>query len=227
VVEGVPLINPLWSKNCPIGQNCEPYFNPAAFMRPVKGQLGSAPRSFDGARGPTQHFLDLSIQKNFSLGGDGKRRLQVRIDAINAFNHPIFRIGRLEDAGEIFAAPNEGLLSNADYDAWAAAVPGRPARATPAGAATLARINAIVTSNRIPGTNSLVPNFFHIQLPQGFHSLVASGKYDRYYDSRRFQALSDASVVHARPLGIPGCDGRAFWLHSKVYPDCLKALLLR
>ena len=174
VVPGVPLINPLWSPKCPIRETCEPYFNPAAFMRPIKGQLGNAPRSFDGARGPSQHFLDLSIQKNFSLGGEGKRRLQVRIDAINAFNHPIFRIGRLEDAGEIFAAPNEGLLSNADYDAWAAAVPGRPARTTPAGAATLAQINSIVTGNRIPGTTSLQPNFFHIRLPQGFHSLVAN-----------------------------------------------------
>jgi hypothetical protein len=172
VVPGVPLINPRWNANCPIGQGCEPYFNPAAFMRPVKGTLGNAPRSFDNARGPTQHFLDLSIQKNFPLGGEGKRRLQLRVDAINVFNHPFFRIGRLEDAGEIFAAPNEGTLSNAEYDAWAAAVPGRPARNTPAGAATLAQINQIVISNRIPGTQSLRPDFFHVRLPEGFFSIA-------------------------------------------------------
>ena len=171
VISGVSLINPLWSSKCPTGANCEPYFNPAAFMRPIKGTLGNAPRSFDNARGPTQHLFDLSIQKNFSLGGEGKRRLQVRIDAINAFNHPFFRIGRLEDAGEIFAAPNEGLLSNGEYDLWAAAVPGRALRTTPAGAATLAQINSIVTGNRIPGTTSLRPDFFRIQLPTGFFSL--------------------------------------------------------
>src|SRR5207249_5659578 len=100
VVPGAPLINPRWSRNCPIGQLCEPYFNPAAFERPVKGTLGTAPRTFDHARGPTQQFLDLALRKDFPLGKEGKRRLQLRIDAINAFNHPIFRIGRLEDAGE-------------------------------------------------------------------------------------------------------------------------------
>jgi hypothetical protein len=175
VAPGVPLINPRWSPSCPIQQNCEPYFNPAAFMRPLKGTLGNAPRSFDNARGPTQQFLDLSIQKNFPIGKEGKRRLQVRIDAINAFNHPIFRIGRLEDAGEIFAAPNEGLLTNAEYDAWRNFDPtNRPARTTAAGAALMTRINQTVINNRIPGTQSLRADFFSIRLPEGFHSLVAN-----------------------------------------------------
>jgi len=174
IVPGVPLLNPKWSPNCPIGQACEPYFNPAAFMRPVKGTLGNAPRTFDGARGPTQQFLDLSIQKNFPIGKEGKRRLQLRVDAINVLNHPIFRIGRLEDAGEIFAAPNEGLLSNADYDAWAAFAAGRPARSTAAGAALLAQVNQIVIQNRIPGTQSLVADFFHVRLPEGFFSMNAN-----------------------------------------------------
>jgi len=171
IVSGVALKNPRWSRSCPIGQLCEPYFNPAAFTRPFKGTLGNAPRTFDGARGPTQQFLDLSLQKNFAIGNDGNRRLQLRVDAINVLNHPFFRIGRLEDAGEIFAAPNEGTLSNADYDAWAAFIPGRPARSTPAGAATLAQINQIVISNRIAGTQSLRADFFHIPLPEGFFSL--------------------------------------------------------
>ncbi len=174
VVQGLPLINPLWNRNCPIGNLCEPYFNPAAFMRPIKGTLGSAPRSFDNGRAPTQHFLDLAIQKNFPIGKEGKRRLQLRIDAINAFNHPFFRIGRLEDAGEIFSAPNEGLLTNGEYDAWAAAVAGRPARTTPAGAALMTQINQTIINNRIPGTQSLRADFFSIRLPQGFHSLVAN-----------------------------------------------------
>ncbi|PYQ49274.1 MAG: hypothetical protein DMF78_18790, partial [Acidobacteria bacterium] len=75
LVPGVPLRNPLWSNDCPVGQQCEPYFNPAAFMRPEKGQFGNAPRTLDQARWPTQQFLDLSLQKNFEMGG--KRRLQL------------------------------------------------------------------------------------------------------------------------------------------------------
>ncbi len=171
VVSGVPLLNPNWSRACPIGAGCEPYYNPAAFERPLKATLGNAPRTFDGARGPTQRFLDLSAQKNFSLGGEGKRRLQFRVDAINVFNHPVFRTGRLEDAGEIFAAPSESTISNAEYDAWAAAASGRPARSAAQGAATLAQINAIITSARIPGTGTLSRNFFHIRLPAGFYSM--------------------------------------------------------
>jgi hypothetical protein len=96
------------------------------------------------------------------------------VDAINAFNHPIFRMGRLEDSGEIFTAPNEGLITNAEYDAWAAAVAGRPGRTTPAGAALLAQINQIVTSNRIPGTQALRPDFFHVRVPEGFFSMSAT-----------------------------------------------------
>jgi hypothetical protein len=174
VVPGVPLINPRWSRDCPIGQLCEPYFNPAAFMRPIKGELGTAPRTFDSARGPTTHTLDLSVQKNFPIGKDGKRRLQIRVDAINVLNHPIFRIGAIEDAGEIFAAPTEGTLSNGEYDAWAAAAPGRPARTTPAGAALMAQINQIVINNRIPGSQSLRRDFFRVRVPEGFFSMNAN-----------------------------------------------------
>ena len=175
IVSGVPLINPRWSRSCPVDQGCEPYFNPAAFMRPIKGQLGNAPRAFDQARMPTQHFLDLSVQKNFNLGNDNKRRLQLRVDAINAFNHPIFRAGRLEDSGEIFAAPNEGLLSNAEYDAWATfASATRPARTTAAGTALLAQINQVITNNRIPGTTALRPDFFHVPVAEGFFSQNAN-----------------------------------------------------
>jgi hypothetical protein len=112
------------------------------------------------------------MQKNFPLGKDSKRRLQFRVDAINVFNHPIFRMGTLEDAGEIFAAPTEGLLNNNEYDAWANFSPAtRPARTTAAGAALLAQINQVITSNRIPGTQALRRDFFHVPVPEGFFSM--------------------------------------------------------
>jgi hypothetical protein len=170
LVPGVPLKNPLWSKSCPVGQICEPYFNPAAFMRPAKGTLGNAPRTIDGARWPTQHFLDLSIQKNFEMGKGGKRKIQFRVDAINVLNHPVFKFGRDSDNSEIFALPNELVLSTAEFNAWAA-FNQRPGAGTPAGDAARALADSIVVAGRIPGTTALQPDFFRVQLPQGFHSM--------------------------------------------------------
>jgi len=184
VVPGVPLLNPRWSRSCPTGAGCEPYFNPAAFMRPAKGTLGNAPRTFDNARSPVQHFLDLSIQKNFPFG-EGKRRLQVRVDFINAFNHPIFRVGRLEDAGEIFTLPSEQTISNAEYDNWRNFDPNnRPARTTPAGTATLAQINALITGSFVTGTQTLPKDFFRVRLPEGFFSTNANS-----FDIRTLEGL--------------------------------------
>ena len=167
LVPGVPLRNPLWSRDCPVGQLCEPYFNPAAFMRPEKGTLGNAPRTLDKARWPTQQFLDLSLQKNFEMGG--KRRLQLRVDAINVLNHPVFKFGRDADNGEIFAFPNEALLTTAEYNAWAD-FNRRPRAGTPEGDALRGIADGIVVSGRLPGTTVLVPGFFHVRLPEGFHS---------------------------------------------------------
>jgi hypothetical protein len=174
VVSGVPLLNPNWNRSCPIGAGCEPYYNPSAFMRPIKGELGNAPRTFDGARSPAQQFLDLSIQKNFPLGRDGRRRLQFRVDAINAFNHPVFRTGRLEDAGEIFTTPTEANITTGEYDTWARFSSTRPARTTPEGAALLTQINAILAGSRVAATNTLRPDFFHVQLPAGFFTRDAN-----------------------------------------------------
>jgi outer membrane receptor protein involved in Fe transport len=174
LVPGVPLKNPLWSEYCPIGTSCEPWFNPAAFTRPVKGEFGNAPRTIDAARWPTQHTFDLSLQKNWKLGGEGRRKLQLRADAINAFNHKIFSFGRDSDNGEIFAAPSEALLSNADYDNWAKYSPTtRPARSTAEGKALLAQINAMIASyntNTLPGSTAIVlpRDFFAVPVPQGF-----------------------------------------------------------
>jgi hypothetical protein len=175
LVLGVPLINPNWDRSCPTGQNCEPYFNPSAFMRPAKGTLGTAPRAFDNARAPTQHTFDMALKKDFALGPDAKRRLEFRVDFINAFNHPFFRMGRLEDSGEIFALPNEATISNAEYDAWRNFDPAnRPLRTTPEGVVRLAQINALVTGARVTGTQTLPRNFFNVPLPNGFFSRNAN-----------------------------------------------------
>jgi hypothetical protein len=91
ILAGASLLNPNYTRSCPAGTGCEPYVNPAAFMRPALGVLGTAPRTLDGVRGPWQKYFDGSIQKSFRLG-EGKRRLQFRVDALNVFNHPTFAV---------------------------------------------------------------------------------------------------------------------------------------
>jgi carboxypeptidase family protein len=171
LVPGVSLYNPRFSWDCALGPTCEPYFNPAAFMRPVKGALGNAPRTLDQARWPTQEFFDLSIQKNFGLGKT--RRLQIRVDAINVFNHPVFKFGRDSDNGEIFALPAEGVLSTAQFNAWAD-FNNKPRAGTAEGDRLRALADQVVINGRMPGSQVLRPDFFHVPLPEGFHSLDAN-----------------------------------------------------
>ena len=139
VVPGVPQVNPLYTRSCPIGNTCQPYLNPSAFERPVLGQLGNAPRTLDGVRGPWQRYLDLSIQKNFALGE--KRRLQFRVDFLNAFNHPTFRVGPNNTFTDFVSQPNGGAISTGDYNTWAGAN-NQPLAATPEGAAQLTGYSA-------------------------------------------------------------------------------------
>jgi hypothetical protein len=190
LVPGVPLLNPLWKRDCPTGSSappsgCEPFINPAAFMRPVKGTLGNAPRSLD-VRSPRQEYFDFSLSKDFPMpfiGGEGKRRINFRIDLINAFNHPNFRYNNTgntpfglgtfptEITTEAVSGVNQPITA-AEYNTWAA-FNGQPAATTPAGAAQLATIRANVNATRQPGplgaqTGNLPLNFFHVPLPQGF-----------------------------------------------------------
>lgn len=186
IVPGVPLKNPLWKRDCPTGNGCEPFINPAAFMRPVKGQLGNAPRSLD-IRPPRQEFFDFSLSKDFAwpfLGGsEGRRRINFRVDLINAFNHPNFRYNNTgntpfglgtfptELTTEVVGGVTQPITI-AEYNTWAT-FNGRPLAATPEGAALLAVIRSNVNAVRLPprsgSTSGALPlDFFHVPLPQGF-----------------------------------------------------------
>jgi hypothetical protein len=62
------------------------FINPAGFSQPAPGDFGSCrPRMFHG---PGAEDVDLSIFKGFSLGGD--RKVEIRGEFFNAFNHPNF-----------------------------------------------------------------------------------------------------------------------------------------
>ncbi len=190
LVPGVSLRNPLWKRDCPTGSaappsGCEPFINPAAFMRPVKGTLGNAPRTLD-IRSPRQEFFDFSISKDFPFpfaGNEGKRRINFRVDLINAFNHPSFRYNNTgntpfglgtfptEITTEAVAGVNQPITA-AEYNTWAT-FNGQPLSTTPAGAALLAQIRGNVNATRQTGplgaqSGGLPLDFFHVPLPQGF-----------------------------------------------------------
>ncbi|HWS89680.1 MAG TPA: TonB-dependent receptor [Pyrinomonadaceae bacterium] len=178
IVEGVPLRNPRWTRDCPIGAagpgNCEPYINPAAFMRPVKGQLGNAPRTLD-IRPPRQEYFDFSLSKDFPwpFAGNERRRINFRVDLINAFNHPNFRYNNTgntpfglgtfpteltnENVGGV-AQP----ITQAEFNTWVAFDPANRS------SATLAQVRALVNATRPSGTGPLPLDFFHVRLPEGF-----------------------------------------------------------
>lgn len=168
LVEGVSLVNPLWDRNCPIGTLCEPYVNPAAFIRPPKGELGNAPRTLDSVRAPRQEYFDFSIQKNFKwpfADAEGKRRINFRMDMINAFNHPNFRLANSSGTAGFTNNPSEALLAQSDINAWLAANPGRTA--------TLTQVNNLIINSRLP-SGALPLNFYSVQVPQGFATRTAN-----------------------------------------------------
>jgi hypothetical protein len=186
IVPGVPIKNPLWDPKCRVGTaggatggGCEPYINPAAFMRPIKGQLGNAPRTLSITE-PFRKYFDLSIQKDFMLpwlgGKDRKTKLNIRIDALNLFNLPNFYFNSRGNTpfgmgtfptefngSECLAAPNlpntstctaataqrSSVLSAAEYDAWAN-VNGQPLSSTTAGQTILGSIRSMVNAFRLP-----------------------------------------------------------------------------
>jgi hypothetical protein len=162
LINGVPLRNPLYSSSCSIGAGCEPFINPAAFMRPPKGSLGGSPRSLD-IRSPMQEYFDVSIQKSFNMpfvGNDGKRRIQLRMDLINAFNHANFRYNNTGNTPFGFGTlPSEALFTQAELTSWLAANPGRTA--------TLTDVNNLIINSRLP-SGAIPLNFFSVPVPEGF-----------------------------------------------------------
>jgi len=168
IVPGVPILNPRYSyDNCSVGNVCEPYINPAAFMRPAKGSLGNAPRTLD-VRAPMQEYFDFSVQKSFGFpfDGDSHRKINFRVDLINAFNHPNLRYTNTGNTPPAFGGlPNEALLAQADINAWNSFSAGR--------SATLAQVNNLIVNSRL--TSGALPlDFFHIQLPEGFATTNAN-----------------------------------------------------
>jgi hypothetical protein len=88
-VAGATAITPTWRED-PFRRS---YFDPLSFMVPgseAAPRIGNTPRSLGDARSPVTSTLDLSGSKNVRLLRDGKLTLQLRADAFNILNHPVF-----------------------------------------------------------------------------------------------------------------------------------------
>ena len=62
--------------------------NPDSFVMPAVGSAGIGNRFY--LRVPRVHNHDISFFKNFPVGKEGARRLQLRVEMFNAFNHTQF-----------------------------------------------------------------------------------------------------------------------------------------
>jgi outer membrane receptor protein involved in Fe transport len=70
------------------------FANPDVFQMPAPFTLGDAPRTISTVRSPLSFTSDLSLIKEFPLSrAHEAMNLELRIEAHNAFNHPLFSMG--------------------------------------------------------------------------------------------------------------------------------------
>jgi len=66
-------------------------FNTGAFAPPTRAEFGIGNAPKDVLRGPGINFFDVSMFKTIPLDTDGKRRIQLRFEFYNFFNHASFQ----------------------------------------------------------------------------------------------------------------------------------------
>jgi hypothetical protein len=66
------------------------FLDPNAFGRPAAYTFGNAPRTMSQTRGPGLKNVDLSLFKNVYFDRERNRRLEIRAEAFNLSNTPIF-----------------------------------------------------------------------------------------------------------------------------------------
>jgi hypothetical protein len=80
------------------------YLNPAAYAPPRAGQWGNAGRNT--ITGPAQFTLNASITRTFRWGD--RLNADLRIDATNVLNHPVFPSWNTVITSGQFGLPNPG-----------------------------------------------------------------------------------------------------------------------
>ncbi len=92
------------------------FSNPQVFQQPAPFTLGSMPRTISYVRTPLTFTSDLSVGKQFLLSSAREGiNLELRLEAQNAFNHPLFSTGSPGPYGSStlnVGDPSFGVLSN-------------------------------------------------------------------------------------------------------------------
>ncbi len=97
--------NAFGDSTLPAGERTvERWFNTDAFTQPAPGTFGTSGKGI--GRGANLINFDLSLLRNFAFSES--RRLQLRAEALNAFNHPNFFL-----PGNTFGAPGFGVINDA------------------------------------------------------------------------------------------------------------------
>ena len=117
---------PLFNDNAGVNDS---HINPAALYLGQPGNLAPWPRTY--YRNPGTNNFDLSLFKNFALGGEGKKFLQLRLEMFNAFNHTQFSgYNTSTNMTTAAGATGSGVLSVADFSTLAITNNLRPAGST-------------------------------------------------------------------------------------------------
>ena len=105
--------DPADSVTCDPRTNLQPgqYFNGACFAPPQAGKNGMF--QFPYIRGPMYTNHDLSVFKNFQMGNNEDRKLQIRFAAYNFLNHPLDSFENTGDVG-LKLTFQDGVLANPD-----------------------------------------------------------------------------------------------------------------
>jgi hypothetical protein len=92
------------------------FANPDVFQAPAPFTLGDAPRTIASVRSPLTFTSDLSLMKDFALSRAHEGvNLELRLEAQNAFNHPLFSMGSPGPYGSStlnVGDPSFGVLSS-------------------------------------------------------------------------------------------------------------------
>jgi hypothetical protein len=111
---------------------------------------GAFPRNF--VRQPGTNITDLSLFKNFPLGGDSSRNLQLRLEAFNIFNHPQFNNFNSGLAFNIASSLSDYLTKQQANSAYVQNVRGTTLAGNPVLGQGLGEVNGLsgsVAGNRV------------------------------------------------------------------------------
>jgi TonB-dependent receptor-like protein len=87
MVPGQPVVT-----SRPIESKLNDYLNPAAFSQPTAYTFGTAPRALSYVRAPGFHGADMSVFKQFYISREKQRYFELRVEAFNVTNTPIFGV---------------------------------------------------------------------------------------------------------------------------------------